>query len=236
MAEGLTTGKKITEPDKPGNRRNYIPPKNRGTKKLFTNPILEKLSRTHISVPLSVFAIYSVSLLYWSVTHTTLTAGTTTGLFFLGFLSFTFVEYLVHRYVYHLSTHTEWRKKFQYSAHGVHHEFPKDKDRLAMPPLLSITVATILLLLFRLVMGDFAFAFLPGFLAGYAYYLSVHYMVHIYQPPKNFLRFLWVNHSVHHYKDGDVVFGVSSPLWDYVFGTMRVKNKTPEGKRNQTAF
>src|SRR5690606_24395036 len=113
----------------PGPEKNRIPPKNKGTKKLFENPILEKLSRTHISIPLSIFGIYAVSLLYWSVTHTTLTAGKTVLLFFLGFLSFTFVEYLLHRYVYHLSTHTEWRKKFQYMAHGVHHEFPKDKDR-----------------------------------------------------------------------------------------------------------
>lgn len=225
MAEGFTSGKKTVEPDTPVSGKTHTPPKNKGTKKLFKNPILEKLSRTHIGVPLTVFAVYAVSLLYWSVTHTSLTAVTTIGLFFLGFLSFTFVEYLVHRYVYHLSTHTEWRRKFQYKAHGVHHEFPKDKDRLAMPPLLSITVATILLLFFRLVMGDFAFAFLPGFLVGYAYYLAVHYVVHIYQPPKNFLRSLWVNHSVHHYKDGDLVFGVSSPLWDYIFGTMRAKNK-----------
>jgi sterol desaturase/sphingolipid hydroxylase (fatty acid hydroxylase superfamily) len=107
--------------------------------------------------------------------------------------------------------------------HGVHHEFPKDKDRLAMPPLLSITIATILLLLFRLVMGDLVFAFLPGFLVGYAAYLSVHYMVHAFQPPKNFFKVLWVNHSVHHYKDGEFIFGVSSPLWDYIYGTMREK-------------
>ena len=224
MAEGIESGtKNAGTRETPG--PNYIPPKNKGTAKLFKNPILEKLSRTHISVPLTVFALYAVSLLYWSVTHTALTAATTFGLFFLGFISFTFVEYLVHRYVYHLSTHTPWRKKFQYNAHGVHHEFPKDKDRLAMPPLLSITVATLLLLLFRLVMGDFTFAFLPGFLVGYAYYLSVHYIVHIYQPPKNFLRYLWINHSIHHYKDGDLVFGVSSPLWDYVFGTMRSRKK-----------
>ena len=229
MGEGIETGSKIEF----NNQSRYIPPKNKGTRTLFRNPILEKLSRTHIAVPLTVFAVYAVSLLYWSVTHTSLSAGTTIGMFILGFLSFTLVEYLVHRYVYHLSTHTEWRRKFQYNAHGVHHEFPKDKDRLAMPPLLSITVATILLLLFRLVMGDFAFAFLPGFLVGYAYYLSVHYVVHIYQPPKNFLRALWVNHSVHHYKDGDVVFGVSSPLWDYVFGTMRDKHKSSRG--NQAA-
>lgn len=230
MAEGIETAKKTFHSEHQVPQSKYIPPKNKGTTKLFRNPVLEKLSRTHISVPLTVFGVYALSLLYWSVNHTSLSAGTTISMFVLGFLSFTLVEYLVHRYLYHLSTHTEWRKKFQYRAHGVHHEFPKDKDRLAMPPLLSITVATILLMLFRLVMGDLAFAFLPGFLVGYAYYLSVHYVVHIYQPPKNFLRALWVNHSVHHYKDGHIVFGVSSPLWDYVFGTMRETNKDTSRK------
>ena len=224
MAEIIASGKNTLDSGK-GTGHEFIPPKNKGTKKLFNNPILEKLSRTHISVPLTIFMTYASSLLYWSITHTSLSAATTTGLFFLGFISFTWVEYMVHRYVYHMGTYTAYRKRFQYKAHGVHHEFPKDKDRLAMPPLLSITISTILLLLFRLIMGNFTFAFLPGFLVGYAYYLSVHYMVHIYQPPKNFLKSLWINHSVHHYKDGEVVFGVSSPLWDYIFGTMRIKNK-----------
>jgi sterol desaturase/sphingolipid hydroxylase (fatty acid hydroxylase superfamily) len=200
-----------------------ILPKNRGTKQLFNNPVLEKLSRTHIAVPLVIFFIYASVLLYWSITHTSLSAWTTVGMFFLGAISFTWVEYMVHRHIFHMATYTKLREKFQYTVHGVHHEFPKDKERLAMPPLLSVTISTILLLLFRVVMGDFAFSFLPGFLVGYAYYLSVHYMVHVYQPPKNFLKSLWVNHGVHHYKDGEIVFGVSSPLWDYIYGTMREK-------------
>lgn len=196
---------------------------NKGTKELFENPILEKLSRTHISIPLIIFFGYAGGLLYWSVTHTGLSVSLTTLLFFVGWLTFSLVEYLVHRYVFHMATYTKLREKFQYTMHGVHHEFPKDKDRLAMPPLLSVTIATILLLLFRLVMGDFVFAFLPGFFVGYACYLGVHYMVHAYQPPKNFLKALWVNHGVHHYKNGEIVFGVSSPLWDYIFGTMQSK-------------
>lgn len=200
-----------------------IKPQNKGTRRLFDNPILERLSRTHISVPLIVFAIYSTALIYWSVTHTTLSVLATIGLFFAGVLAFTWVEYMVHRYLFHMGTYTKAREKLQYTLHGVHHEFPKDKDRLAMPPLLSITLATVLLLVFRVVMGDFAFAFLPGFLVGYALYLAIHYMVHAFQPPKNFLKALWVNHGVHHYKDGEIVFGVSSPLWDYIYGTMRLK-------------
>ena len=141
---------------------------------------------------------------------------------------------MIHRYIFHLKPYTEFRAKFQYTVHGVHHEFPKDKDRLAMPPLLSITLSTILLLLFKVIMGDFVFAFLPGFLVGYALYLSVHYMVHAYPPPKNFFKILWVNHRVHHYKDGEVVFGVSSPLWDYIYGTMKLKKekKDMNSRRN----
>ena len=197
-----------------------IKPQNKGTKKLFQNPILESLSRTHISVPLVIFFLYSSGLLYWSITHTALSAATTVGMFFLGMLAFTWVEYNVHRYLFHMSPSSDRKAEMQYTMHGVHHEFPKDKTRLAMPPILSITLSTALLLLFRLVMGDFVFSFLPGFLAGYAAYLSVHYMVHAFQPPRNFMKILWVNHSVHHYKNGEVVFGVSSPLWDYVYRTM----------------
>lgn len=197
-----------------------VKPQNKGTKQLFNNPILEKLSRTHISVPLVIFFSYSGGLLYWSITNTAISTWATAGLFLAGLITFTWVEYLAHRYVFHMATYTKFREKFQYTVHGVHHEFPKDKDRLAMPPLLSITISTILLLLFRLVMGDFVFAFLPGFLTGYAAYLSVHYMVHAYQPPKNFLKYLWINHGTHHYKNGEMVFGVSSPLWDYIYGTM----------------
>jgi hypothetical protein len=52
-------------------------PKNKGTKQLFKNPILEKLSRTHISVPLTIFFLYSSVLLYWSIANTSLNAITT---------------------------------------------------------------------------------------------------------------------------------------------------------------
>jgi sterol desaturase/sphingolipid hydroxylase (fatty acid hydroxylase superfamily) len=124
-----------------------VKPQNKGTRQLFKSPILEKLSRTHIAVPLTVFFLYSAALLYWSVANTSLSAGLTTILFVAGLIFFTWVEYLLHRYVFHMETWTQAREKLQYVIHGVHHEFPKDKTRLAMPPLLSITISTVLLLL-----------------------------------------------------------------------------------------
>jgi sterol desaturase/sphingolipid hydroxylase (fatty acid hydroxylase superfamily) len=199
-----------------------ITPKNKGSKKLFENKILEKLTRTHIAIPISFFIIYSIALLVYSIRSIgTLTAWQTTGLFFLGIFVFTLVEYLMHRYLFHISTKTPSREKLQYTLHGVHHEFPKDKERLAMPPVMSIAIATTLLLLFKLFIGDLVFAFLPGFLVGYAGYLSMHYILHSFKAPKNgAFNFLWANHAVHHYKDQTKAFGVSSPLWDYVFRTM----------------
>src|SRR5258708_228580 len=134
-----------------------IKPQTKGTKQLFKNPVLERLSRTHISVPLIVFFSYSGALLYWSITHTALSASTTTVMFIIGMIAFTWVEYMVHRYLFHMGAHTEQRAKMQYTLHGVHHEFPKDKERLAMPPIVSITIATTLLFLFRLVLGDLVF-------------------------------------------------------------------------------
>lgn len=200
-------------------------PEHTGTHRLFTNPILEKLTRTHIAVPVTIFIVYAFVLCWWSINYTSLTPAITLFLFFIGWLAFTWVEYQVHRHVFHLSTYTEWRKNFQYMVHGVHHHYPKDKDRLAMPPLLSITIATLLLLLLKLVLGDYVFAFLPGFLVGYACYLLIHYLVHVHIPPKNIFKILWQNHSVHHYKEGELLFGVSSPLWDYIYGTMPKRKK-----------
>ena len=193
--------------------------KSRETIRMFKSPILERLSRTHVSIPISIFLLYTGGLLYWSIENIQLTAGMTVSLFFVGWISFTLVEYLTHRYVFHMKTDTGLKKKLQYAFHGVHHNYPKDKDRLAMPPIMSITLATILLFVFKLLMGDFVFAFLPGFLMGYAMYLLVHYIVHAFPPPKNFFKALWVNHSIHHHKDSSKIFGVSSPLWDYVFRT-----------------
>jgi sterol desaturase/sphingolipid hydroxylase (fatty acid hydroxylase superfamily) len=192
-----------------------------GAHRLFSNPLLEKLSRTHISVPVSLFVLYAIALCVWNAKFTSLSVSISILLFFVGWLTFSWVEYQVHRHIFHLETYSQWRKNFQYIVHGVHHEFPKDKDRLAMPPLLSVTIATVLLVLLRVILGDYVFAFLPGFLVGYASYLLVHYIVHVYAPPKNFFRTLWVNHSIHHYKDGDTLFGVSSPLWDHIYGTVR---------------
>jgi len=212
----MTTLKKIGRLDRPDNN---------GSAKMFQNQVLEKISRTHISIPLILFfSVASVSL-YFAITTTSIGLGIGILLFLAGFFAFTFVEYMMHKHFFHMEPDTPIKDKLQYTVHGVHHDYPKDKDRLAMPPFVSLAYALIFYGVFTLIMGDYALYFLPGFVIGYASYLGVHYMVHAYQPPKNFLKILWVNHAVHHYKDPDAAFGVSSPLWDYILGTMPKKDK-----------
>jgi sterol desaturase/sphingolipid hydroxylase (fatty acid hydroxylase superfamily) len=205
----------------------YVKPKNNGTKQIFDNPLLERLTRTHISVPIGIFITISASLIFYGTQYAGLGIMETVALFFTGLLLFSLVEYLVHRKVFHMLTDTPAKANIQYKFHGVHHEYPKDKTRLAMPPILSVTIASVLVVLFYLLMGSYTFGFLPGFLTGYAAYLFVHYAVHAFRPPNNFLKVLWVNHGIHHYKNDELAFGVSSPLWDWVFGTLprNQKNK-----------
>jgi sterol desaturase/sphingolipid hydroxylase (fatty acid hydroxylase superfamily) len=200
-------------------------PKNEGTKVLFKNKFLEKLTRTHISVPITLLNIYSAASLYWALTRTDVSIATLAGLFFTGVIFWTLFEYSMHRFVWHMNTDTDFRKKMQYNIHGIHHEYPRDKDRLALPPVLSVIIASVLLVLFYLLLGNFSFGFFSGFVTGYTLYLAVHYVVHAYQPPKNFLKALWINHGIHHYKDDEHAFGVSSPLWDMLLGTMPAKRK-----------
>lgn len=199
-------------------------PDNNGTAIMFDNPIMERISRTHISIPITMFLVFAGISLYYALTDTSISLGTGLLVMLAGYFFFTFVEYMMHKYFFHMEPDTPIKDKLQYSVHGVHHDYPKDKDRLAMPPFVSAAYAAISYLLFNLILGDFSFYFLPGFLVGYASYLGVHYIVHAFNPPKNFLKILWVNHAIHHYKDPDIAFGVSTPIWDIIFGTMPKKD------------
>lgn len=189
--------------------------------RIFQNPVLEALTKTHIAVPLVIF--YGLGCLsgYVSVHVLGLTVLSTLSLYAAGMLFFTFIEYFAHRNLYHMGTAGSARKvRMQYVMHGVHHDHPRDKKRLALPPVLSVVLAAAFTGLFRLVLGPNGIAFGGGFMTGYATYLMVHYAVHTMNPPKNIFGVLWKHHNMHHYVGDKGAFGVSSPIWDHVFGTM----------------
>ena len=188
--------------------------------RIFENKFLESLTHTHIAVPLTIFYGAAIVLIGFSLYYGAIAPLSNLWLFLAGFIAFTLVEYIIHRYVFHIPATTPARENFQYKAHGVHHDYPRDKSRLAMPPVMSVTLATILFLGYKWLMGSYGLPFAAGFLAGYASYLCVHYSVHAFKPPKNFMKILWIHHAIHHYKEPERAYGVSSPLWDVIFRTM----------------
>lgn len=202
-------------------RSNVKPGEVRG--RMFENPLLERLSRTHIAVPLTIFYGTAAGIIFYTLYLGLMSPAASILLFVGGFIFFTLVEYLIHKYAFHLEGDTPKKERLQWVLHGAHHDFPKDKERLAMPPLVSILLATTFFLIYRLIMGDAGLPFTAGFVAGYATYLCVHYSVHAYRPPNNFLKILWTHHAIHHYQQPERAFGVSSPLWDVIFHTMPEK-------------
>ncbi|MCB0794345.1 MAG: sterol desaturase family protein [Flavobacteriales bacterium] len=188
--------------------------------RVFKNPILEALTRTHIAIPLTLFYGSGLAVLIYAVVHLRMPVMGSIILFLAGAFFFTLVEYLVHRYFYHMEASSASRKRIQYLFHGVHHDHPRDKKRLALPPIMTVLVAIMFIGLFRLLMGLEGYAFGGGFMVGYASYLYIHYAIHIIKPPKNFLNVIWKHHNLHHFVDSEGAFGVSSPFWDHVFRTM----------------
>ena len=112
-----------------------------------------------------------------------------------------------------------------YLIHGVHHEQPQCKTRLVMPPILSIPLALAHYALFYLVFGvvlgarQWVGPLFAGLLTGYLVYDMTHYATHHLTMKWGFLKFLKRYHLLHHYKTPDDRYGISSPLWDFVFGT-----------------
>jgi sterol desaturase/sphingolipid hydroxylase (fatty acid hydroxylase superfamily) len=195
-------------------------PQMKGTERLFKNDLLERLSRTHVGVPIGIITLSGLlSISYGFVEGLAIWPVLVAG-FLLGILAFTLMEYLTHRFFYHMEAKTEKQKELQYKFHGVHHDYPKDKTRLAMPPVVSTILAVVFFYLFTTTMLDWGYGFFAGFAIGYAGYLFVHYIVHAWRPPNNAFKVLWVHHGVHHYKRPDKAFGVSSPFWDVIFRTM----------------
>ncbi len=203
---------------------------NKGQARLFQNQYLEYLTKTH---PLVIWGLYLPVLIllpYYSIQRLDF-AGTQVFFIFIGgMFSWSLFEYLMHRFAFHHISETDRGRKFIYILHGNHHEYPRDKERLFMPAAPSLIIASTLFLLFQMVLGKYVFPFFPGFMLGYLIYGSMHYAIHAWHPPFKWMKGLWRNHHLHHYKQQERGFGVSSTLWDHIFGTTFDLKKEKEDK------
>jgi sterol desaturase/sphingolipid hydroxylase (fatty acid hydroxylase superfamily) len=121
--------------------------------------------------------------------------------FFGGVVAWTFSEYIFHRFVLHDLISV---------GHRLHHAQPEK-------PVLAILWQ---------IWGSFALvyliangAFLAGSLVTYAWYLFVHHSAH--HSPR-YVPDPLLKHHISHHKFATRNYGVSTTVWDHVFGTTLV--------------
>lgn len=185
---------------------------------LFKNPILEFFSHIHPVTPIVVF----VPVIVWmAILSLGVVNVWSTILFFaIGVLTWTLMEYTIHRWAFHVHPTSNLGKKVHFLVHGIHHDYPRDSTRLVMPLLVSVPLAVLFFWLFMGIASPFHYALYSGFLAGYVAYDSIHYATHHFPMTTRVGRFLKEYHMKHHFVDEHTGYGVSNPLWDYVFNTV----------------
>ena len=145
--------------------------------------------------------------------------------FVIGLFLWTFAEYTLHRFLFHHTPTSPRQERIFFLFHGIHHAQPQDKTRLVMPFPVSIPLALVFYGLFTLVLGvlfkapQWVNPLTAGFMVGYLVYDLAHYATHHFPMRSGYAKFLKRYHMAHHYKSPATRYGVSSPIWDWVFGT-----------------
>jgi len=187
---------------------------------MFKSNLLEGLSKVHFTVPLFIFVPVIVFCVYKDF-QDGMAPVTFLLLFLLGLFVWTLAEYVMHRFVFHyMPKDKPWALRLHFIFHGVHHDYPSDAKRLVLPPSVSIPLATAFFFLFNALLPvNYVFGFFPGFIIGYLIYDETHYAIHHFNFKGSIWKKIKQHHMLHHYQAPDRGYGVSSPLWDKVFGS-----------------
>jgi len=194
--------------------------------RIFKNPILERLTHVHPITPLVMWTPVISYLIYRSVMIHQVNGLSLLWMAFLGILVWTLSEYFLHRYLFHFPARGKIQKRLVFLFHGLHHDDPVDPTRLVMPPVPAVILASMLFGIFRMIIGRvWVESFFAFFLVGYLCYDYTHYAVHHFTPRTRFGKMVKQHHMFHHYATPHLCWGVSSPLWDIVFGTTKDAEK-----------
>ncbi len=141
-------------------------------------------------------------------------------------LSYTLYEYLLHRFAFHGRSAPRWILR----GHGRHHGAPDVP--LSMPFVATVAQAAALWSVAVLSLGSAnGSLFTSAFGVGYGVYGAIHSLVHDHSRQGRIVRWLRDVHEVHHEQPG-ANFGVTFPLWDWVFGTWQAPGREVSGRRS----
>jgi sterol desaturase/sphingolipid hydroxylase (fatty acid hydroxylase superfamily) len=144
-------------------------------------------------------------------------------LIILGVLSWGLIEYGLHRFVFHYRARSRLGVRLLYQVHLSHHENPSAINKLFASLLLSGPIASAYWLVAWGITASWAAAcyLFIGMSSGYFYYEWLHFQCHHRKNRLRLLKYLRKYHLLHHYKTPELRFGVTSPLFDLIFGTFQ---------------
>jgi sterol desaturase/sphingolipid hydroxylase (fatty acid hydroxylase superfamily) len=137
-----------------------------------------------------------------------------------GLILWTMLEYVLHSRFFHDPPRLlSWIS----TSHGSHHDEPNDPNRIVAHLSFTLPVAAIIYPLLSLILWNpqWAALVMVGLVLGYLSYEVIHYSIHRVPMFRRLLKPLASHHLHHHYADSSRCFGVTSPLWDWVFRTGR---------------
>lgn len=148
--------------------------------------------------------------------------------FALGAIGWTLVEYLLHRFVFHASS----ARGLGAREHRRHHAQVNYFAPWWQKALAALAATVILLPLLSLLAGpELGVAGTLGFIAMYLLYEILHRRAHTHPPRGRYGRWRRKNHFAHHFSDPRLAQGVTTPVWDVVFGTRLVVDRVRVPRR-----
>ncbi len=210
--------------------------------RIFRRDVLEALTHTPWWLVPVVWGPIFLGL-FVAALRLGLGGSTVLALVVLGLFLWTFLEYALHRCVFHYRPQSAFGRRVHFLAHGIHHLDPWDRTRLVFPPLLALAIALpvfgliwAVCLIFQAVLPfATAVATMAGLILGYVVYDLTHYAMHHKRATTRWGKFLKAYHLTHHHKHPDRMFGVSQPLWDLVFGSGRPEPATGDCRAREGA-
>jgi len=190
---------------------------------LFDSKYLEIFTKTSWWVILLIWGPVIIYYLFQAYLHINLSISNLVVLYFFGILVWTFTEYVLHRFIFHIDEKlpdNSFILMMHFLLHGIHHAFPMDRNRLVFPPAAALPIFFLLKTLFSNIFGYIFPIVFAGTLTGYISYDLTHYFIHHNKPSISFYRNLKQYHILHHYNNPKMGFGVSNKIWDYVFNTV----------------
>jgi len=140
-------------------------------------------------------------------------------LFLSGWLTWTFFEYILHRFWSH-SKKADSNKPI-IRRHQHHHTHPTDiKVTAKQRSLMAVIGLALVSISFW---ANNYLDFLAGAWVGFFWFFQMHYFLHQSWAKKVFPGLLKF-HIVHHCRQPDRCFGISVTWWDRVFGTVPSRN------------